>query len=368
MILATAQLSANEPTPDLVRNTTHRALEKAGLASAHGVLLFLTPEFSRLTQAAVTAAAQAAQCTMVFGGLAAGVLTEEGWTLDRPAAAAMVFGGRASLQPPDEENPQPTLSYSGDWERPWDELSSSEQTTRFGGVFSGEFSENPVQPAVWQCGRTLSPPRAGVQIGGARVEIGVSPGLLLLTPPVRIESASSFTLEKLAHPPLGSQSAFKSLLRHFPIQVPLHQLMALVAKAPDDFDAFPDGDYRILPLVSANSDNSITLAGETLAGEYLCWARRDRWTVPKDVRRSVDQIAARMADPAGALMFSCIGRGPFFYDRDDVDLCVLRERFPKIPIIGCYGTEQIVPKISSRKGFRHTRNSVVMALIAPSGT
>jgi small ligand-binding sensory domain FIST len=367
MILTTALQSANEATPDLVRSATRRALEKAGLNSAQGVLLFMTPEFSQNAQAAVTAAAQAAQCTTVFGGLAAGVLTEEGWTLDRPAAAVMVFGGRASLQPPDPENGQPILSYSGAWGRPQDAATSSGRVKRFGGAFSGEFSENPVQPAVWQCGRLLSPPHASTQIGGARVEISVSHGLLLVTQPTRIEGASGLILERLSNPPLGSQAAFKSLLRHFPIQAPLHQLMALVAKAPEDFSAFPDGDYRILPLISVNADHSITLAGETQAGEYLCWARRDRWNVPKDMRRAVDRVAAVVSEPVGALMFSCIGRGPFFYDRDDMDLKILRERFPGIPIIGCYGTGQIVPKSDPAEGFSYARNSVVTALLAPSG-
>ncbi|MDR1162917.1 MAG: FIST C-terminal domain-containing protein [Candidatus Accumulibacter sp.] len=364
MILATALHSANDPTPDLARDATRRALEKAGLASAQGVLLFLTPEFSRCAQAAVTAAAQSAQCTTVFGGLAAGVLTEEGWTLDRPAAAVMVFGGRASLHPPEAGNAQPILSYSGNWESPREWASSSGQATRFGATFSGEFTENLIQPAVWQCGHLLSPPHANVQIGGARVAVGVSHGLFLLTKPAQIAGANGFTLQKLSNPPLGSQPAFKSLLRHFPIQVPLHQLMALVAKTPEDFDAFPEGDYRILPLVSANADHSITLAGETRAGEYLCWARRDRWAVPRDVRRAVDLAAASVPDPAGALMFSCVGRGPFFYGDDDVDLDVLRKRFPNIPIVGCYGTGQIAPKSKPDEGYRYARNSVVTALVA----
>jgi small ligand-binding sensory domain FIST len=366
MILATALQTANEASPDLARSATQRALEKASLDSAQGVLLFLTPEFSRHAQAAVTAAAQVARCTTVFGGLAAGVLTEEGWALDRPAVAVMVFGGRASLQPPDAESDQPILSYSGAWQATHDLPPSSGRAKRFGGAFSGEFSENPVQPAVWQCGRLVSPPHASIQIGGARIEVGVSHGLLLVTQPTRIESASNLILERLSNPPLGSQAAFKSLLRHFPIQAPLHQLMALVAKAPEDFAAFPEGDYRILPLISVNADHSITLAGETRAGEFLCWARRDRWNVPKDMRRTLDAAAARIPEPVGALMFSCIGRGPFFYDRDDMDLKTLRDRFPGIPIIGCYGTGQIVPKSDPGKGFRCARNSVVTALLAPS--
>ena len=99
MTLATALVSANAAHARLAEEAVAAALDKAGLARANAVLLFLTPEFARCAQAAVTAAAHAAQCLQVAGGIAPGVLTEQGWVLDRPAAAALVFGDPFSLAP-----------------------------------------------------------------------------------------------------------------------------------------------------------------------------------------------------------------------------------------------------------------------------
>ena len=97
MTIATALVTGNEPIPQLAEKAVQQALGKAGLTHANGVLLFLTPEFARHAQHTVTAAARAAQCTQVAGGIAAGVFTESGWAVDRPAAAVMVLGGRLSL-------------------------------------------------------------------------------------------------------------------------------------------------------------------------------------------------------------------------------------------------------------------------------
>jgi hypothetical protein len=74
-----------------------QALARTGASHATGVLLFLTPDFARHAQQTVSAVARAAQCTEVAGGIAAGVFSEHGWVLDRPAAAVMVFAGDLSL-------------------------------------------------------------------------------------------------------------------------------------------------------------------------------------------------------------------------------------------------------------------------------
>ena len=60
MPLATALVTANDPHPQLAEEAVRQAQARAGLTQATGVLLFLTPEFSRHAQPAVTAAARAA--------------------------------------------------------------------------------------------------------------------------------------------------------------------------------------------------------------------------------------------------------------------------------------------------------------------
>ena len=49
------------------------------------------------------------------------------------------------------------------------------------------------------------------------------------------------------------------------------------------------------------------------------------------------------AEPEFALLFSCLGRGPYFYNGGDQDLALLKTLFPKLPIIGFYGNGEIAP-------------------------
>ncbi len=93
MSVASALVAGNDPLPGLAEQALAEALEKTDARQANGVLLFLTPEFSRHAQQTVIAVARAARCTQLVGGIAAGVFTDSGWVLDRPAAAVLVLAG-----------------------------------------------------------------------------------------------------------------------------------------------------------------------------------------------------------------------------------------------------------------------------------
>ena len=71
------------------------ALAKLGSDRGESVLLFLSGHFARNPTPAIHAAARAAQTTQIAGCTAVGVYTDEGWVIDAPAAAAMVFAPQA---------------------------------------------------------------------------------------------------------------------------------------------------------------------------------------------------------------------------------------------------------------------------------
>lgn len=343
MTVATALASADDPLPQLAEQAVGEALRKSGLTHANGLLLFLTPDFARHAQQAVTAAARAAQCTQVAGGIAAGVFTEEGWTLDRPAAAVMVFGKGLSLGHPAPPPAEAILSYAGsafpsDWNR---------HDRRFGGSFSGP-GTTPESHA-WQQSRLCADQGCSVQLLGAHTRIGVSSGLRLLGEAQRIELSNNYDLVAL-----GGHSAQDSLRRALPPELqtrqalPLHQLTAVMT----------DGEPAA--IIAANADGSLTLAAPPRTGQSLTWAIRQPITAEADMRKSLQDIATN-GNPLCALMFSCIGRGPYFYGGEDRDLDILRERYPGLPLLGVYGTGQIAPGVS---GNRQLHNAVVTALIS----
>ena len=358
MTVASALVSGNAPLPQLAEEAVHQALKKTGLTHANGVLLFLTPEFSRHAQQTVTAAARAAQCTQIAGGIASGVFTESGWTVDRPAAAVMVFGGGLSLGHPEENShpSQPVFSYTcGTFPPEW-----SEKGTRFGGSFSGNVAY--ADPVVWQQSRLTEHQRCDVQLLGAQVSIGVSSGLQLIGTPQRIDQSTGFDLERL-----GGQSAQDSLnqvLQTTHAQQ-LHQLTAVLIEDDSPYEnALAEGRYRAIALISTNNDGSLTLAERVKPGQSLAWAIRQPVAAEADMQQTLNQLANNTPHPACALMFSCIGRGPYFYGGEDRDLNALCKRFPNMPLLGTYGTGQIAPRVSDQHANRQLQNAVVTALIS----
>ena len=367
MTVATALISGNDPLPQLAEEAVRQALARAGLSHANGVLLFLTPEFARHAQQSVTAAARAAQCTQIAGGIASGVFTESGWALDRPAAAAMVFGQGLSLGHSETEA-RSVLSYAGgDFPTEW-----CDSRPRFGGGFSGNFAGSAAyaEPVAWQQSRLAEHNRCEVQILGADTATGVSSGLQLLGQAQLVERSSGFDVHRV-----GGQSAHYSLEHSVPPAFcacnehpsqHLHRLAAvLVDDKPVSENALTEGCYRPIAILSANPDNSLTLAERIEPGQHLAWAIRQPATAEADMQQTIDRLAESSSNPACALMFSCIGRGPYFYGGDDHDLDIVRQRFPGLPILGTYGTGQIAPANGYiRPCNHHLQNAVVTTLIS----
>jgi len=365
MSLATALVTGNDPTPELAVSAVEQALEKSGLKHATGVLLFLTPEFARHAQEIVTAAARHTQCLQVAGGIASGVFTEAGWALDRPAAAAMVLGGGFSLGYPGNSS-DPVLSYAGGTvPEIW-----SYSGRRFGGVFGSTFAVRAADAnaIVWQQARLAGEGGCSVQVHGAHIDIGVSRGWRRLNETQAVERCRGYEVLQL-----GGQPALQNLTDALPADFRadparhLHQIVALIAESAA---TGRETAYHAAAIISANADGTLTLAERIEPGRRLAWAIRLPETAEADMRHTVDAVAdrqqARGQSPAGALMFSCIGRSPFFYGGEDRDLQIFTERFPRLPLIGVYGTGQIVP-LGDRPGTGNGQfqNAVVTALITP---
>jgi len=349
MTAASALISGNEAVPQLAEQAVHAALAAGGDSRANGVILFLSPEFARHAQPAVLAAARAAQCTQVFGGIAAGLCTERGWVVDRPAAAALVLGGGASLQPAETAGDHPLLCctaspFPSEWAN----------SRRYGLLYHGGSNDG----AVWQQGRLVEHGAAEVRVGGATARIARSHGLCPLGDMLHAERVRGYDLLSI-----GGLPALDSLLRSLPAawrdEPPLHQINLLVGTA----DCAAGDAPQAVAIISANADRSLGLSAPLRPGDAICWAIRQPLAAEADMRQSLDLACGDGPRPDFALFFSCIGRGPYFYGGDDRDLAALSGRYPGMPLLGAYGTGQIAC------GGRHSRqlqNSVVTALFNES--
>ena len=359
MTIGTALISGNDPLPSLAEQTVRQALEKIGQTRANSVLLFLTPEFAHHAQQTVTHVARMAQCTQVAGGIAAGVFTEDGWAVDRPAAAAMVFAGNMALGNADlERGDTPIISYTSAY--PPAAWFAAESPVRLGGCFSAN-SPAP-ETLVWQQSRMSEQQQCTLSLTGADLRIGTSQGIRQIGRAGRIERCNGFDLVRL-----DGETALANLRRQLPALLRehpadhLHHLTALCFEADPE-----DATFRPLALIAINHDESLTLSERLKPGQRLAWGIREPAAAEADMQTMLDQLADREHTPKCALIFSCIGRGPYFYGGEDRDLDIVRRRFPALPLIGVYGTGQIAPSDDRGARTRLLQNSAIVALAYPS--
>ncbi len=344
--------------PDLAKNAVRAAMEKSGLSIANSVLLFLTPEFAREPQEALLAASKAASCTQILGCTAPGIFTEEDWVLDAPAAAAMVFGGDVSLStlaPNGPENLRLSLAAPNALNSAW----ISAPGLRFGAVSGDATGYGPFK--VWANGKVSSNGRTEAGFSGAEGKLGVSQGIRPLSAPLEITQVAGFDVQTLVQQP-----ALNLLARDLPLEVreldhiPLHLLMAGITYG-DAADAIPQGRFRLAQIISANAeDRSVTLSARLTPGERIFWAIRQPLAAEHDMRLMVDKLQEGLPRTADfGICFPCMGRGPYFYGGVDRDLELVKQRFPRMPLIGFYGNGEIAPANGVNQLFQY---AAVLAL------
>ncbi len=338
MKVATSIVIGNQATPDLAARAVAQAMKKADLTIANSVLLLLTSEFASAPQAAIRAAAKTANCIKIMGCSATGIFTEDDWVIDAPAAAAMVFGDDVSLQLPAPNQPNEpifTLSAPNAINSTW----LNNGNMRFGGISGDAIGHGPF--SVWQNAKGDVAGYVEAVFKGTKVATKASHGLQFLTQPQKVEQVQDYDL--LA---LGGQKSLNSLQKAWALHnksnepVPLHLIMAVYADSPG---AIFSGNYNQTNLISHDDDyDSITLAHTLQSGTYLSWGLRNPLVAEADLTLVTHQLMQELDGNADfGLLFSCLGRGPYFYGGLDRDLNVITEQLPDMPLLGFYGNGEI---------------------------
>jgi len=323
--------------PALAAQAVREALAAAALDIAQTVVLYLSSDFARDPAAAIAAAARAGQCTQVVGCTAAGVFNETDWVLDAPAAAALVLGDGASLQPAHGDAAQ-VLTYCAPnaLDLAWLQAGAP----RFGGVSGDATGQGPF--SVWQSGRVQTDGRCELSVQGARLQIDFSQGIYPLTQPARLDKVAGHDVQII-----GGIKAMTSLAHELPLSVraperiPTHLLMAGIPYgAPEN--AVAEGRFHLLPVIAVNRDDeSVTIANQLEPGMQLFWALRKPKAAADDMAAMLTRMTENRPAPRFGLMFPCMGRGPMFYGGEDRDQKILAERYPGLPFIGFYGNGEI---------------------------
>ncbi|MGZ8258437.1 MAG: FIST C-terminal domain-containing protein [Methylotenera sp.] len=338
MKVATSIVLGNQATPDLAAKAVSQAMQKAGITVANSVLLLLTSEFASDPQPAIRAAAKTASCIQVMGCSATGIFTEEDWVLDAPAAAAMVFGDAVTLQLPNlnhAHQPLFTLTAPNAINSTW----LNDGNARFGGVSGDAIGQGSF--SVWKNSKGEASGYVEAFFTGVEVATKASHGLQQLTHPQKIQQVNGFNITLLNNqaPLISLQKAWKMHSKDDE-PLPLHLVMATYAT---NAEAIMRGEYNQATLIGYEENGgSITLAHPLEAGQYLSWGLRDKTVAEADMTLISHQLLQSLGGaPDFGLLFSCLGRGPYFYGGVDRDLKVLTQRFPNMPLLGFYGNGEI---------------------------
>lgn len=338
MKVATSIALGKEASADLAAQAVSNAMQKADMSIASSALLLLTSDFAANPQDAIRSAAKSANCMQVMGCTASGILTEEDWVLDAPAAAAMVFSDGVSLELPSNNlhhQPLLTLAAPNAINSTW--LNNSNR--RYGGISGDAIGQGAF--SVWQNAKGITSGHIEAFFSGVNVLTGTSHGLQLLTQPQKITQSDHLDLCRL-----GQHTALSGLHKAWRAHsksdtpLPLHLITALHA---DSAEAIAQGHFNQATIVSCNEENdSITLAQPLQAGQFLSWSLRSAAVAEADMTMITHRLSEKLdAAPDFGLLFSCLGRGPYLYDGIDRDWKVITQAFPGMPLLGFYGNGEI---------------------------
>ncbi len=113
----------------------------------------------------------------------------------------------------------------------------------------------------------------------------------------------------------------------------------------DSLEVYEQGDFLIRNIVGLDGDNgALAIGAEVRPNTVVQFHLRDAETSAAELRamlesrRDVGEPA-----PAGALMFSCLGRGRGLYGKPDYDTSIIRGVYPSLPVGGFFCNGEIGP-------------------------
>jgi small ligand-binding sensory domain FIST len=106
------------------------------------------------------------------------------------------------------------------------------------------------------------------------------------------------------------------------------------------------GDFLIRSVVGTDPQSgAIAVGDEVTAGQTVQFHVRDAQSADEDLRRLLEREAAALGDrrPAGALLFTCNGRGSRLFPGPDHDAGLLAEVLGDVPAAGFFCAGELGP-------------------------
>jgi small ligand-binding sensory domain FIST len=210
-----------------------------------------------------------------------------------------------------------------------------------GGLASG--AQEPGHNRLIFGSEELSSGAVGVRLdGGTGFRTVVSQGCRPIGPPLVVTKAERNLILELGGKPAFAQ--FRQIYEELPTNEQLLVRHGLhVGVVINEYqDEFARGDFLVRNVVGADPESGIIGIGDYVrVGQTVRFHLRDARSADEDLR--VMLATAKISNPAGALLFTCNGRGTRLFEEANHDAGCIRGAFGEVPVAGFFAQGEIGP-------------------------
>jgi len=136
----------------------------------------------------------------------------------------------------------------------------------------------------------------------------------------------------------------------------------------DEYQAEPgQGDFLVRGVVGADPDSGAIAVGDQIqVGQTVQFHVRDAQSADEDLRRALERESEALGGrrPAGALLFTCNGRGSRLFDEPDHDAGLIASILGDIPLAGFFCAGELGPV--GGQNFLHTFTASIALFPGPA--
>jgi len=227
-------------------------------------------------------------------------------------------------------------------------------TQVIGGMASGGVAQRRSQ--LFLDDQVLLRGAVGARFAGAQVDLLVSQGCRPIGNPFTVTRAEGNVMRELGgRPPF---QRLQELVNALPEKD--RQLLAngglKVGLVMDEYRSEQrHGDFLIRSVIGADAESgAIVVAGEIDIGQTVQFHVRDAESADEDLRGALEREVAALSgqSPAGALLFTCNGRGSQLFQASDHDAGLVAKFLGETPMAGCFCAGELGP--IGGKNFLHS--------------
>jgi small ligand-binding sensory domain FIST len=217
-------------------------------------------------------------------------------------------------------------------------------TVVIGGMASGGLAMR--QSRLFLDGRVLSRGAVGARLAGAGADLLVSQGCRPVGDPYTVTRAEANVIHELGgRPPVAR-------LQELAATLPARDRELLtqgvhVGIVINEYRAeLRQGDFLIRAIVGADAESgAIAVGDEVQVGQTVQFHVRDADSADEDLRRTLQQEAAVLGGrpAAGALVFTCNGRGSHLFSQPSHDAGLLAKVLGEMPVAGFFCAGELGP-------------------------